>query len=375
MLKNFGDPAMQKDRYLTGTAALILAAAILAGCQPSQTNTTDSASEKMPAVVQAPAEKPPVTVKPLPKIEVTADAPRIKIEKASVDFGQVGPGSNHKTEYQFTNIGKETLKIDHVQSTCGCTVPQLEKKEYAHGESGTVRVNFQAAAVKGPMTKHLYIVSNDPRSPRAELEVKADVVVKVEVSPETVDLRFDQPNAGMPDLSVRSLDNKEFSIRSITIANNVMNIPFEAAQKAASFVLKPRVDSKLLDTYSTGTIQIATDHPQSGTLLVRYTALPVVEVNRPRIILENVQPGEPVVKDVVLRSNYEKPLEIASATSKNGYMEIAADEPEGSHRKLLIRITPPDQASSARRYLTDELKITLKSGEEVTIRCSGWFKL
>lgn len=363
---------MQTDRYLTGTIAVVLLAALLAGCQPSQTKTADSTT----AAVQAPVEeKPSITVKPVPTVEVPADAAQIKIEKTSVDFGQVGPGTHHKAEYHFTNTGKEMLKIDHVQSTCGCTVPQLDKKDYAQGESGVVKVNFQAPAVKGQVVKHLYIISNDPRNPRAELEIKADVVVKVEVSPEAVDLRFDQPNAGMPDLTVRSLDDQEFSIKSISVANSVMKIPFDPSQKAASFVLKPQIDTKLLETYSTGSIQITTDHPQSGTLLVRYTALPVVEVNRPRIILENVRPGEPVVKDVVLRSNYGNPIEIASATSKNGYMEIAGDEPDGSHRKLAIKITPPDQTSSARRYITDELKITLKSGEEVTIRCSGWFKL
>jgi len=366
---------MQKDRFLAGTVALLAAVALLAGCQPSQTKSADSTSEQAAAVVQAPAEKPSVTVKPAPVVNVPDDAPQIVVEKPSVDFGQVGPGSHHKAEYRFTNTGSQTLKIDHVQSTCGCTVPQLDKKEYAQGESGVVKVNFQAPSIKGSVAKHLYIISNDPRAPRAEIEVKAEVVVKVEISPETVDLRFDQPNAGMPELTVRSLDDKEFAIKSVTVASNVMKIPFDPSQKAASFVLKPQVDTKLLETYSSGAIQIITDHPQSGTLLVRYTALPVVEVNRPRIILENVKPGEPIFKDVVLRSNYEKPLEIASATSKNGYMEIASDEAEGNHRKLAIKITPPAQASSARRYITDELKITLTSGEEVTIRCSGWFKL
>lgn len=353
---------------------LLLAVVILTGCQSSETQKPD----KVPAQ-QAVAESTPVepasTFQPVVPKEVSADAPQIKIENTSVDFGQVGPGTRHHGEFHFSNIGKEMLKIDHVQSTCGCTVPQLDKKEYAQGESGIVKVDFQAPAVKGSVVKHLYIISNDPRTPRAELEIKAEVAVKVEIAPEQVELRFDKPNAGMPELTVRSLDNVEFAIQSIIIPNNIMKIPFDPAKKAISFILNPEVDVKLLEKFTVGAIQITTDHPQSGTLLVRYTALPFVDVNRPRIIIQNLDPSVPIVKDVLLRSNYDKPIEIASSESKNGYMAIESDQADGNNRKLLVKITPPAQTSTARRYISDELTITLKSGEKVTIRCSGWYKL
>lgn len=369
---------MKTDVYLKIGFSLFSAMLLIAGCQPSQTKVTQvEPAAVTPADTQATAEQTiaPETMRPVTPVEIPADAPQIKLENPSVDFGQVGPGSSSKAEFKFTNVGKQTLKIDHVQSTCGCTVPQLDKKEYVEGESGAVSVTFQAPVTKGAVAKHLYIISNDPANPKAELEIKAEVTVKVEVSPESVELRFDKPNAGMPEITIKSLDNLEFSIKSVTIPNNVMKVAFDPAQKATSFVLKPEVDVKLLDTYTTGAIQITTDHPQSGTLLVRYTALPTVDVNRPRIILQNVDPGQPIMKDVLLRSNYDKPLEIASSESKNGYMEIASDEADGNHRKLMIKITPPAQTSTARRYITDELTITLKSGEQVTIRCSGWFKL
>jgi hypothetical protein len=390
MLKNFGDTVMKMDNYLKSGIAIVISLVFWAGCQPSQTKTVPSTPADVTTESEASieAEKVPSDqLKPVQPVKVSPDSPQLKMENSAVDFGQAGPSSIHKAEYKFSNIGKESLIISNIQSTCGCSQPTLYKDgqkytiplsqsvSFNQGESGSVEVTFTAPAVKGVVTKHLYIMSNDPRSPRSELEIKADVVVKVEVAPENVQLRFDKENAGMPELTVRSLDDKEFSIRSITIPNNVMKIAFDPAQKAASFVLKPEVDTKLLDTYSTGAIQIMTDHPQSGTLLVRYTALPFVEVNRPRIILQNVEPGVPVVKDVLLRSNYDKAIEIASSESRNGYMQIESDEQDGLHRKLMVKITPPAQTSSAKRYITDELTITLKTGEQVIIRCSGWYKI
>jgi hypothetical protein len=85
--------------------------------------------------------------------------------------------------------------------------------------------------------------------------------------------------------------------------------------------------------------------------------------------------GEPIFRDSFIRSNYGDPVEIESAVSRNGYMEIVDQQPDGDHIKLNIKITPPQKSDSSRRYISDELKITLKGGHELTIRCTGWFRL
>jgi hypothetical protein len=56
-------------------------------------------------------------------------------------------------------------------------------------------------------------------------------------------------------------------------------------------------------------------------------------------------------------------------------MEIESQEQEGNHIKLMIKITPPAQGATQRRYISDELTITLKGGHKLKIRCSGWFRM
>ena len=336
------------------------------GCQPSQVRTEEQGSGKQQV------EKKVTEAKP----GIGENLPAVSIENTVHDFGEMGPGTSDKCEFKFKNAGSDVLKISRIQSTCGCTVPQLKKKEYAPGEEGVVSVSFHAPNTKGKTTKHLYIVSNDPVTPRAGLTIKAEVVVKVEVSPENVELRLDKDNAGMPNIVVKGLDDREFSIKNITLTpKGAMKIPFDPEKKAKEFTLEPVVSIEKLNQVNTGVIQIKTDHPQSGTLIVRYHAVPQYEVSRPRIILQNVEPGVPVVKDVLIRSNYDKDVEIESAVSKNGYMEIESQEKDGQHLQLQVKITPPAQDASSRRYITDELKITLKDGTVLSIRCSGWFKL
>jgi hypothetical protein len=355
----------------------VLVMCIIGGCRQSESKITEPVTEPVPAVAPEPA----------PTAALPENAPVVKIENPSVNFGQVGPSSVHKANYAFTNSGKSALSVSNVQSTCGCSVPALTKGDQKYpiplkeavvfepGETGKVEVTFTAPATKGSVTKHLYIVSNDPVTPRAELAITAEVMVKVEAAPENVTLRFDQENAGMPSITVKSLDNQAFSIKSVTVANNVITVPFDANEKKTDFVLKPVVDMNKLNQFNTGVIQIKTDHPQAGMLIVRFTAQPKYEISRPRIILQNLEPEVPIVKDVIIRSNYGTLVEIAPiGESKYGYMAVESQEQEGNNVKLMIKITPPAQDSSARRYITDELTITLKSGEELTIRCSGWFR-
>lgn len=357
----------------------VVVLAFAAGCASEKTIVTESKPSaietpvvSVPDATPAPVEKTIVSPPPAPAV----DGPVISFENPVHDFGSVGPSSANACEFVFTNTGKAVLKIERFHTPCGCTIPELAKKEYAPGESGTIKVRYNAPASAATDKKPIYVYSNDLKNPQFELTIKAQVTVNVSISPEDVSLLFDQDNAGMPTLTVKSKDGKEFSITSITTTNEVMAIPFDAAKKAAEFVLEPKVDMEKLEITPTGIIHVRTDHPQSGMLLVRFNAKPLFEVSRPRIILQNIVPGEEIVRDVWVRSNYDKKVEIKSFSSTNGMMTIDSQQQDGNHLLIMVKIVPPTDAPAAgRRYITDELKIELTDGNEVSIRCSGWFKL
>ncbi|MHC5119195.1 MAG: DUF1573 domain-containing protein, partial [Planctomycetota bacterium] len=304
------------------------------------------------------------------------------------DFGDVGPGSTQKADYDFINEGNATLLVDRIQSTCGCSRPTLIKDgqrydakaafnppiAFEPGESGKVEVTYKAKSTKGPVSKKLYILTNDPATARAQLVVKSKTIVNVVVTPEKVDLQFDQANAGMPDLSLKSIDDVPFSIKSISVFNNVITVPFDSEEKATRFILKPEVDLEKLKQLSGGVIQIYTDHPTGGRLMVKYNTKPLYEASNPRYVLPKIEPGKPILRDNLIRSNYGDIVQIESITSRNGYMEVQDQQQDGSDVKLTIKITPPAQESSTKRNLNDELTIILKGGQKVPIRCRGWYK-
>jgi len=70
---------------------------------------------------------------------------QISFENLICDLGEVGTGSKNACEFKFTNKGKSVLNITGIKNTCGCTVPELEKKQYAPGESGTIKATYIAS--------------------------------------------------------------------------------------------------------------------------------------------------------------------------------------------------------------------------------------
>ncbi len=62
--------------------------------------------------------------------------------------------------YPFANKTQATVSILDIKSTCGCTVPELEKKTYAPGESGELKVTFDIGSRQGPQTKLITVTTD-----------------------------------------------------------------------------------------------------------------------------------------------------------------------------------------------------------------------
>lgn len=63
--------------------------------------------------------------------------------------------------FRFTNEGDQTVRVIKVQSSCGCTVPQLAKKEYAPGESGEITALFTFGSRQGRQQKRITVVTDE----------------------------------------------------------------------------------------------------------------------------------------------------------------------------------------------------------------------
>lgn len=107
---------------------------------------------------------------------IAQDAPEFKFEQETYDFGKIPQGTPVSHEFTFTNTGSEPLIINKVESTCGCTVPEYTKTPVKPGETGKIKITFDAAAAS-PFSKMVTIRSN-AKTPVKALYIKGVVQKK-----------------------------------------------------------------------------------------------------------------------------------------------------------------------------------------------------
>jgi hypothetical protein len=299
--------------------------------------------------------------------------PRLVLKSLTHDLGEVGPGTKHDLAYEFKNEGDGVLKISRVHAPCGCTVPTMEKMEYLPGESGKIDVKFTAPKSAGPVTKNLYIYSNDPESEKYEMQIKCSVIFKVKIEPEVLDLAINKPNAGAVPVILKSLDNKEFSVVSIDESANVATFDFDKDKKAATITLNPTFDIEKLKKNLTGTFIINLSHPDCSSIMLRYTAPEEYVVSPQAIIQTKADPGKPYQRTLWITSNYTNTIAIESITSQKDTVKIINKELHGNRCKIDIELNGPKEAASSKKFHSDELYIKVKDGPKLTVRCQQWF--
>jgi hypothetical protein len=115
---------------------------------------------------------------------------KMTFETTEIDFGKIDTGKVVNLMFKFKNAGDETLIIKNINSSCGCTVPKVEKKEYQPGERGVIPVKFNSKGLNGKIVKTVTVSTNDKDNPNTTLKIKGTVVLKdfamVQLEPEQV---------------------------------------------------------------------------------------------------------------------------------------------------------------------------------------------
>jgi hypothetical protein len=88
------------------------------------------------------------------------NAPVMKFEKETHDFGKIKEGDKVTYEFKFTNTGKSQLIIKDAIATCGCTKPEWPKTPIQPGADGAIKVTFNSATKMGLQDKQITVTAN-----------------------------------------------------------------------------------------------------------------------------------------------------------------------------------------------------------------------
>jgi cytochrome c biogenesis protein CcdA len=118
--------------------------------------------------------------------EAEMNSANIYFPETVFDFGSAWEGENVVHKFEFQNSGNETLRIDKVGASCGCSKAETSVKEVQPGESGYIEVGFNTAGYRGKQVKWVYVSSNDPKNPTTQLKLMGNVKIEVEIKPRVI---------------------------------------------------------------------------------------------------------------------------------------------------------------------------------------------
>jgi Protein of unknown function (DUF1573) len=106
----------------------------------------------------------------------------------SFDFGRAVRGQILTHVFNFKNTGSQVLRILGVHASCGCTLVEVnQEKQYAPGESGTVKVALDTTNFTGAIVKTVTIMTSEALLPDRILTMRVMIDEEFVVDPPLVD--------------------------------------------------------------------------------------------------------------------------------------------------------------------------------------------
>lgn len=84
----------------------------------------------------------------------------LNLKEMSYDFGKIPQGRPVTHVFEVTNTGNEVIRLENVQTSCGCTTPEWSREPIQPGASSSIKVGYNAAG-EGPFSKTVTIIYNN----------------------------------------------------------------------------------------------------------------------------------------------------------------------------------------------------------------------
>lgn len=91
------------------------------------------------------------------------------------DFGKVKQGEILKHDFIFKNQAKDTLNITGINTSCGCTASQADKRFLRPGEETAIKVSFNSHGYLGPVKQFVYVNTDSADMAIIKFVIKAEV--------------------------------------------------------------------------------------------------------------------------------------------------------------------------------------------------------
>ena len=297
-----------------------------------------------------------------PAAEVAA--PQIQCQEATYDFGSRDASETVEHTFILKNTGSADLEIKKVQPACGCTTAELDKNIIPPGDSAKIASKLTLAGRTGELQKPINIESNDPTNPTLQLLIKGIVSADFQISPSTMMLRKDSPEASASaSVIVKSLKNEPFEILTSQSESGKLKIRWDKLPDENGF----QVTANLEDRYEPGQyadkITLETNQPARKHLEISVLVLVPAPISvAPSKIVLPQETSSPISRTIILKNPPNSPLTIDKIETPDPSM-TSQSEPLGDFGvRVVIGNIHPTAALAGQ-----PVKIHLSTGQVIQV--------
>ena len=114
--------------------------------------------------------------------DIVRAQPKLVVEGGNFNLDTLMAGTVAERKLTLKNDGTELLVLGKVEVSCGCTGTIISSDNLKAGESGTLLITFNSKNFSGKVHKTVTINSNDPQSPKTQVEFTGFVIEEVALS-------------------------------------------------------------------------------------------------------------------------------------------------------------------------------------------------
>lgn len=301
MHKVFGDLLKPTSRVTAVVVLLICVAGAEIG--PGE----EKSEVFRPVQQQAPAKPGPA-----------AAGPRIEFATNIHDFGKVVGGESVRFDFLFTNVGDESLQINRVLTSCGCTTAGEWDRTVEPGQKGKIPIEFNTGRFKGEIKKSIKVLTNAPGQEQVTIWLKATIWQPVEITPPYVAFGSIMDRTQPQEKTVKIVSHFEdpLEIRKIETTNPTFQAELKTIKPGKEFKLVVRAVPPFKNGSQWSTITLETSSPAKPKITINASgyAAPRVQFTPSRLLLHPYPLERDTERSIFVIHNATAPLKILDVT-------------------------------------------------------------
>jgi hypothetical protein len=257
--------------------------------------------------------------------------------KTSHDFGTVVRGAKTEFRFPFKNIYVEDLHVASVRSSCGCTTPEVTKRDLKTYETGYIVATYNTHAFTGHRGATVTVTFDKPFYAEVQLQVIGNIRGDIVVQPNFVNLGT--VNQGQPaerSITVTQTSRPNWKITDVRSANTNFEVDVIQRRRVAgqvSYDLKV----KLKETAPAGFIKdqliLVSNDQQAATFPIDVEGRVVPELTINQLInFGSLDAGGKATKPLIVRG--QKPFKILNVTCEDERFTFKLPDPGASPKTL-----------------------------------------